>query len=215
MIGLLISETAQDNVDAEDAEEVHVEVLDDESVMPEFETADEIRGDSFSSSDEVLEDSPETSLYDEGILGLARIIVYRKKSKFPELQATAEDSSSLGTTFPAWVEHFSQHGHATPTRRFHHQVLQMDSVFLTIHKKGLDRDKDVIKRFRNQVAKLGLDLPVPVVEAFGKLRLDVRLRVFNQRKNKSKKAVLEVNAKEKWDKNSRTARKVKDYMLDC
>lgn len=154
-----------------------------------------------------LDDSPQTSLYDEGILGLARIMVYRKKDKYPELQAT-EDSSNANQ-FPAWVDHFSKHGHATPTPKFHHQVRQMDSAFLMLHKDSVDKDKCVIQRFTKQVAQLGVDLPLKLIKAFGKLRLYVRLRVLNTRKNRSKKAVLRVNAKEKWNKNSRAAKKLK------
>lgn len=159
---------------------------------------------------DMLDDSPKADLYEEGVLGLARVLVYRKGKTHPELQAT-QDSASHGS-LPAWVDHFSRHGHATPTSKFHHQVQLMDSVFLLIHKDGIDREKEVLKRFTTKVVSMpGFQLPLPIIQAFGKLRLDVRMRVLNKRKNKNKSAVLKVNAKEKWDKNSRAFKSTKNY----
>jgi len=197
----------------EDAGELPLPQVDEgpEWLEDEEQADEESEDESMDSEEILLEDSPKADLYDEGIAGLARICVFRNKSKHPELQAT-QDTTAIGR-IPPWVDHFSKHGHAAPTSRFLHQVSLMDSVFLTIHKDSVDVDKGVIRRFTEQVAGLpGFKLPLVVIRAFGKLRLDVRLRVLNSRKNRSKYAVLQVNAKEKFDKDSRACKKSRQWM---
>jgi hypothetical protein len=152
----------------------------------------------------LLEDTPTADLYEEGLEGIASIVAYRMKNKFPELQTTVE--KNMNTCLPPWVEHFSRKGRTNPSTDFIHKVKVLDSVFLQIHGNSMSREYDVIEKFVSKSKKIGCTLPLQVIRSIGKLRLDIRLRCLNLRKDKTKDAVLLVNAAAKNDKNKRATR---------
>lgn len=158
----------------------------------------------------LLDDIPTAALYEEGLEGIASIVAFRFRDQFPELQASAEETTC--TNLPPWVEHFSKKGRSNPKSSFIHKVKLLDSVFLTIHGMGINREFGILDKFVKQSQLVGCKLPLQVIRAVGKLRLDIRMRCLNMRKDKTKDAVLLVNAEAKRDKNKRANRVNRRWM---
>lgn len=131
-------------------------------------------------------------VYIAGLESLAGVVAHRLRGKHPEL---AGDGA---VQIPAWVSHYTKKGFKTPSESFRTAATEMDKVFITMHKTGLDSGPKVVRRFVEQVQSLDVDLPVAAILEFGRLRLLTRIRSVN-RARKNSRALKRKSNQEEFD----------------
>jgi len=170
-------------------------------------------GDPNSTPEDMDPGSNENSSYFQGVIGIAGIVAYRLRKRFPQLSSGTAIASGV---LPQWVEPYSKSGRSVPSDEFESAARQMDVIFRRMHnekKSYVDTEAFVLKRFNQEVVKLSIQIPIEVVALFGRLRLLVRVRCINKNRRslQAKKANEAAKNNSRPKKHTRGARTAKNF----
>lgn len=151
------------------------------------------------------------SFYEEGLETIASSVCYKVMKNFPEYLSS---DTPVGMRGPNWARYLSKKGQAPATATLKEYVIKMDKTFQNMHGTDLDKDPKVIKRFREKVLERLPYIEPEVANAFGQIRLQVRIRGLNRRdkyvqaqKKEEKRIKKEAAAQKRKEREERSRQK--------
>lgn len=119
-----------------------------------------------------------SELYEEGLVSITNTVCFKVMKKYPEYVSS---DTPVGMRGPTWAYSFRNKGQAPANFNLMEMAKNMDKMFQSMHGSGVDKDGNVVKRFREAVVQKHPYIEPEVATAFGQVRLQCRIRALNTR----------------------------------